>query len=484
MLRRSRLRSDKLWTHISIVVALVGASARLTRAERPTSLKSDLDGVTSAPLSESEIAGGVCRAQLDREYEERARREFARAGVTEERLRQRAIQALRSQGVGIFQLQRVFISGIWSHSGDDTDARWGKYYSARIALSFSEDDAQPNDEFWRHPRDSGKDVRTWRQDYGGDLSDRAKQQLRAISDTSINEILAHSWATDAIYAAVLAGIIVPPRRVVLLGMPGRNLAKWEALSRASGTEVVIYGVEQDLVSRAVASPAGKILFNGVSVDPQVLHGAWKEWCARSRPYCHPRGRPGGPPAIVWKVPAGTMRLHYASEYFTYLLDQESVLVPVQQMEDEQQRLIEREIQKLVHAKAMFLRKRYPRRCSGEATAAAPAAPAAEAVHEAASAPAAPAAEAVHEAASAPAAPPPDSAAMAAPAKATAAPAPGNQGASVSPPRPPPRRRCHLECTSHVECEPITTERICTSGECFDVPRQHCPLKTVCPTICN
>jgi hypothetical protein len=57
------------------------------------------------------------------------------------------------------------------------------------------------------------------------------------------------------------------------------------------------------------------------------------------------------------------------------------------------------------------------------------------------------------------------------------------------PKPEPRKedppkKCHQECTTAMECGPITYERRCVDGNCFDFPRQHCSPKQVCTTVCN
>jgi hypothetical protein len=44
--------------------------------------------------------------------------------------------------------------------------------------------------------------------------------------------------------------------------------------------------------------------------------------------------------------------------------------------------------------------------------------------------------------------------------------------------------CREACSNEPNCGPITYERKCVSGFCFDAPRQHCSSRRVCQQVCR
>ncbi len=523
-----------------IVMLVLTLLPCLALAQLTPSLRSSLGDIQSAPLSPQDIARGAYYTEIDREYENRARRELAEQGLGEEQLRDLAIRHLKEQGTPIYRFQRIFVSGVLSASDDETEAAYGRYWDQRIALSFF-DDEPGGTSLWQHVLNGVSDFAAWRQDRSGEASERSHQELKNLSGASINELYAHSWGTEAVYAAILDGTILPPNKLVLMGVPTRNLAKWEALSRATGTEVDIRGFDQDFASRLrlIELPDGsEIRFSiddipghRVSDDPGVLAQAWNAWCDRNAALCHPRGHPGGPPAVLWQLPDGTITFHFVRQYFAYFVGQLDWLVPVQDMNAQQEHLIDSEAQKVVNAKVADLERRDPPPpFPGDAAVAAVAAPPA-----AAAAAAAPGIV-------------PDACFLAGVAAAcssgghlAALPAnicggsatvvhatPGQRHAAldrsdmtdcsrelirrldnvpdqverlygffelstlnqlaaeitrVASISVPAGQRCRPVCSTQMQCGAVTYENRCVSGACFNFPRQHCAARNVCATQC-
>lgn len=55
---------------------------------------------------------------------------------------------------------------------------------------------------------------------------------------------------------------------------------------------------------------------------------------------------------------------------------------------------------------------------------------------------------------------------------------------TEPKKEDPPKKCRQECTTDVECGPVTYVRRCVDDKCFDYPRQHCSPKRVCTTVCD
>ena len=60
----------------------------------------------------------------------------------------------------------------------------------------------------------------------GEMTDRSKQTFAAYKDKDINELVAHSWGSEAVYAAILNGELRPPKKLIVVGVPDDNLEKW------------------------------------------------------------------------------------------------------------------------------------------------------------------------------------------------------------------------------------------------------------------
>lgn len=403
------------------------------------------DFLGSAPLTENDRRRNEYNAQFDRQYEQRARNELDANGVN---LRQVATNNLLAKGTHIFQLQRVEVTGAFAGPHDDTDDKYWQFFGGtRIALSYFLDQ-RPQAGWARKFYDGVKDLLTARRDRSGELSERARKQLSQISNISVNELFAHSWGTDAVYAAILEGTIRPPRKLILMGLPSRNLAKWYALAHATGTDITIYGYDQDSWMRIRdIAPFGTFGFSNmpgqVTNDEQVLATTWNAWCVSHGSPCAWDNRPGDV-SVMWKVPASAINSHLRSEYYNYFIGLGQI-VPLQAMVDEQERLLRNEEQRIVNTKAREIRQRDPPPPSPYSNDA----PAAQSVREPA-----PIAQPVRETTPA-----------------------GN----ISP--LPTNNPCHTECHEEEQCD-VTYERRCTSGVCFDFPRQSCSPQQVCITVCD
>ena len=370
-------------------------SPKLSAYNFPTILQPNPSQDThSAPTTpESE-----CSAKNEYDYDERARSQLAGQGVTENQLRRMAEERLHKRGVETFDTQRVEVTGIISGSPDATDLKFAGFFNYRVALSFFADHPEPPgflEQKWYWLKNAFGDVEALRSDRAGIISARADSELRVLIDHSrVNELWAHSWGTDAVYAAILNDTILPPRKLMLFALPSTNLEKWRALSAATGTEIHIWGYDQDAVTSFHKLPYHLLdgvrfsiadLPGQVTDNPRELAASWNAWCIqriRQRASCRPRQRHGGV-SVVWNLPAGTIRFHYRSEYYDYLRLLHQV-VPVEQLNDDHTRLIADESYSIVRSVADRIRRAHPPTPCGvqPAVAAAPAArpsPAAAAV---------------------------------------------------------------------------------------------------------
>lgn len=183
--------------------------------------------------------------RIDSEDFARAEQKLANHKLELESFRDKATANLSETEV-LYDYQRVEIKGILAK--DLTDKKLKNLFDMEIGASHLGE--KGNDvtippwvqEVYAH----AKDLYDLQADAHGMFTEAAKNAVSALNGKEVNEIVAHSWGTEIIYNAILNGDIKPPRRLIVSGMPDRDKEKWLALSRHTGTEVVVYPNSYDL----------------------------------------------------------------------------------------------------------------------------------------------------------------------------------------------------------------------------------------------
>ncbi|MEQ1919310.1 MAG: hypothetical protein ABL955_08935, partial [Elusimicrobiota bacterium] len=172
------------------------------------------------------------------DIESRARAALDRAAAKEKRRKEAVANVAKAQG--IYAYQRVEITGIWSK--DDTNEQFPGMFDLQIKPSHvgEVDSATAAPSWLQDIRNRRKDLDELHQDAYNQITESAIQAVEKLADKEVNEIVAHSWGTEVVYNAILAGKILPPRRLVVCGMPDGDIEKWAALSKHTGAEVIVY----------------------------------------------------------------------------------------------------------------------------------------------------------------------------------------------------------------------------------------------------
>lgn len=111
----------------------------------------------------------------------------------------------------------------------------------------------------------------------GRLSEREQEVLEPLKGKEIGEIVAHSWGTELLYNAILEGAIRPPKNIIIIGSPDRNVEKWKVLSDRTGTNVKLFGGKKDAVNSVIQlAPRTLPLF--VPQDRERLLDLWNARC--------------------------------------------------------------------------------------------------------------------------------------------------------------------------------------------------------------
>lgn len=276
------------------------------------------------------LAAGSARSQgIDpASFEAQARANVA-SRVSEEKRRDDAKKELRKTQV-VYGLQRVEIKGILSPNAadNDTNAVFGPLFDLQVAPTHLE--STSDDPAWMHPSKSLADLAALRRDAYGRLSAQAKATVEQLGKQEVNEIVAHSWGTEIVYNAILAGLILPPKKLIVAGMPDNDLEKWKALSKFTGTQVIVYTNPNDPMAGA-ARLAGKgtdILgdverrLKNFPPPVPVTTALWQKWksaCAARRGTnpCNPHERVAGPVAYKDDYTGAT---HDRFEYYQAMED--------------------------------------------------------------------------------------------------------------------------------------------------------------------
>ncbi len=234
-----------------------------------------------------------------------ARQRLEATGVSEKSLEDQAKINLRRTQV-IYDYQRVEMKGIWS-SGSNTNATWNGIFDLQLEPTHTgrTDDSVMIPPVWAQKASAHlKDLIKLRQDAYNEITNSAIDAIAQLKDKEVNEIVAHSWGTEIIYNAILAGEIRAPRRLIVAGMPDRDKEKWMALSRHTGTEVIVYTNSHDPAAES-ARFLGALIDNvGAAISPDAALSVmsankdrwerqWSEACRKLEEKgesCNPHGR--------------------------------------------------------------------------------------------------------------------------------------------------------------------------------------------------
>lgn len=238
--------------------------------------------------------------------------------------RDTAISKLRKKGE-YFDHARVEVTGFMSN--DDTNKQDPAFADRQIKPSFSlKEYSGLGAGLFKYLRrhvapgtaetilDASLDFSEVKAAMRGEVTARAKEKLADYKGKEINEIVAHSWGSELVYAAILKGELLPPKKLIVVGVPDDDREKWRILADRTGTEVHWIRSENDKIASKGAEIARKTTAEyGVSFST-----LWAEAC-RDRPRtCHPHDRESK--GVIWERIAdnpGTAG-HDRMEYYAML----------------------------------------------------------------------------------------------------------------------------------------------------------------------
>lgn len=187
-----------------------------------------------------------------------------------------------------YRYQRVEVSGVGAI--DDTNATWPNMIDFPLKTS-NYNELFPEEQriadfasLRKHATDAingvntffGRDLRESFSDTRGVPSPRSQQVIAQLKDATINELFAHSWGTEVVYLGILNGDIIPPKRLVVVGVPESNEEKWRMLAAYTGIEVHVVGFEWD--KARIAGEVAMKFKSGLPRDTASLQKLWNEKC--------------------------------------------------------------------------------------------------------------------------------------------------------------------------------------------------------------
>ena len=233
-------------------------------------------------------------------------------GITDDNLREQVIQNLRKNST-YYDYQRVEIKGIWSK--EDTDISSPDMFDKQIEPSHIADKDSstilPTPPWLQSIINRVADLQDLHGDTQQQITRAAKTAVRVLQGEEVKEIVAHSWGTEIVYNAILVGAISPPKRLILAGMPDRDLKKWTVLSQYTGTEVILYSNSLDSAAGAArliggirdSAIAAAAVDAGISDSGAILirnqnafELQWRAACSKPR-VCNPHLRSAPEPII-------------------------------------------------------------------------------------------------------------------------------------------------------------------------------------------
>ena len=220
----------------------------------------------------------------------------------------------------LYDFQRVEMRGILSpKDGDnDTNGVLGPMFDLQVAPThLASESPLP---YWMQLTRGLMDFQSLNQDAQNQLSEAAEAAIRELNSPSkaeVNEMVAHSWGTEIVYNAILAGLILPPRRLIVCGMPDSDVAKWTALAKYTGTKVFAYTNSHDpaagaaragqAVDTSAAAAAVAVGIESKTIrdhapgdDAAKFELQWADACAQRATLhnvCNPHKRPAADVAI-------------------------------------------------------------------------------------------------------------------------------------------------------------------------------------------
>lgn len=238
-----------------------------------------------------------------------AQQNLAKHKLDRESFMNKAVTELRKTQV-LYDYQRVEIKGIFAK--DLTAKTIPKLFDLEIGASHigSKGNSITTPAWVQNILNHSNDLRDLSADAHGQFTEAAQAAVEALQGKEINELVAHSWGTEIVYNAILHGRIKPPRRLIVCGMPDRDLQKWLSLSQHTGTEVVVYPNTRDPI--AGAARIGGTLIDALAKAEEAKGGRLvvptpeearfeADWIAacQNRP-CNPHARKPAPIALNTK----------------------------------------------------------------------------------------------------------------------------------------------------------------------------------------
>ncbi len=217
----------------------------------------------------------------------------------------------------LFDFTRLEIQGVGAR--DDSNRFDPKLFDAQIKPSHTAAGEDPGVmtsilSATGLPVDYLKDISEFQKAAKGEMTDRTKLVLSGLQDKEINELVAHSWGCEIVYAAIINGFLRPPKKLFVAGVPDDNFAKWQTLAARTGTQVYWVRATND----AVAIDAGAKIATWNT--PEELDTLWNQICSgpnRSM-ICSPHGRVS---ATATRVKVGRISGftgHGRAEYYALL----------------------------------------------------------------------------------------------------------------------------------------------------------------------
>lgn len=120
-----------------------------------------------------------------------------------------------------FDIQRVEVAGMFAHR--EPDDIYEPMFNERLKLSNFEAARESRGillDTWDKIRKVKREVAEAMSDTNGNPSERGAEVIGRLKGQRINELFAHSWGTEAVYLGILNGTIIPPKKLVVMGVPG------------------------------------------------------------------------------------------------------------------------------------------------------------------------------------------------------------------------------------------------------------------------
>jgi hypothetical protein len=133
--------------------------------------------------------------------------------------------------------------------------------------------------------DGDKDLGDLWDEKTGKMTERGKEILGPIAGRNIhvNTIVAHSWGAVLLQNAIRTGVVSPPKKIIVVGLPDADLEKWKALAQYTGTDVIILANPLDMaVAAAKVRDALRdmdIIGAGKRYDEGRIANEWQRWQA-------------------------------------------------------------------------------------------------------------------------------------------------------------------------------------------------------------